>query len=108
MNMGQMDIRAMGGTQIIVGLSAIIKVVPEAYTYAENIKIKAGSGTLEIVSKPIALTGSSAAGWGLGYPIGTSEVISIGGPAVYYLAATGATMTLAVLNGYTSGSTFSI
>lgn len=85
-----------------MGLSAIIKVAPTAYQYAEALKIFSGGGTLEIVSPPPALTGTSAVVWGTGYPLGASEVFSIGGPATFYLAATGATMVLAMALGRTA------
>jgi hypothetical protein len=86
-------------------LSAIVVVVPTAKQYAEAFKIFSGGGTLEVVSPPPALSGSSAAGWGNGYPVGANEVYSIGGPAVFYLAATGATMTIAMTIGRTAGAT---
>lgn len=95
----------MGATRIAVGLSAIIQISPTAYQYAEAIKIFSGGGTLELVAPPPALTGASAAGWGLGYPIGASEVLNVGGPAVMYLAASGATMVAAMYIGRTSGAT---
>lgn len=103
--MAQTDIYSMGATRINVGLSTIIRVTPTAYQYAENIKILAGGGTLEIIPTPLALSGASAVGWGLGYPIGASEVVSVSGPAVFYMAATGATMTATILLGYTAGAT---
>ena len=93
----------MGSTRISVGLSAIIKIQAGARQYAESIKIFSGGGTLEIVPIPVALTGSSAAGWGAGYPLGASEVFNIGGPATFYLAATGATMVAVMTLGYTPG-----
>jgi hypothetical protein len=101
----QNDIHVLGATRIPVGLSAIVRVLPSAYQYAECYKILSGAGTLEIVSPPPALSGSSAAGWGQGYPIGASEVQNIGGPAAFYLAATGATMTIAMIIGRTAGAT---
>jgi hypothetical protein len=78
--------------------------MPGPFQYAEMIKIFAAGGTLEIV--PSQLSGASTAAgnaWGKGYPIGSTEVINIGGPAAFYLAATGATMIAAVVLGYTPG-----
>lgn len=89
---------------MVIGLSAIVKINPSAYQYAENIRIYSGGGTLEIVPPPLALSGASCTGWGLGYPIGNGEAVSIDGGAVSYLAATGATMTVCMLIGYTSGA----
>lgn len=101
----QSDVYAMGATRIQIGLSAIIKCSGFAYEQGFNLKIFSGGGTLEIVPTPLALTGSSAIGWGLGYPIGASEVVSIQGPATFYLAATGATMVVAQAIAYTAGTT---
>lgn len=101
------EIRELGATLIVVGLSALVRVTPSAYGYAELLKIAAGSGTLEIVT-PIysgssaILSGSSAVRQGTGYPIGTSEAITVGGPASFYLAATGATMTAALMVGFST------
>lgn len=103
--MTQNDASVLGATQFAVGLSAIIKMQPTAYQYFQKIKILSGGGTLEIVTPPAALTGVSASGWGAGYPVGASEVISTDGPAVFYLAASGATMSVAMMIGRTTGST---
>lgn len=101
--MTQNDIATYGATQINVGLSAIIKVAPSANQYGTQLRVGSG-GSLEIVQTPIALTGSSATGWGTGFLV-TGTVSMINGPAAYYLAATGATVTVQILNGYTSGVT---
>lgn len=99
----QNQISVLGATRIAIGLSTIVRIMPSNYQYAENIKIVAGGGTLEVVPPPAALSGASASGWGLGYPIGSVEAIGVDGGAVVYLAATGATMTVGMLIGYTSG-----
>lgn len=101
----QSELSVIGGSLVLVGLSAIIKLNVSAYQYAMNFKIQAGGGTLEVVNPPAALTGSSAIGWGKGYPVGANEIISVSSPAVVYLAATGATMTVAAMLGYTTGAT---
>lgn len=103
--MGQTDINSIGATRITVGLSAIIRISPSAFQYSEGLKILSGGGTLEIVPCPLALSGSSTIGWGTGYPIGASETINVSGPAVFYLAASGATMVAAMTIGYTAGAT---
>lgn len=75
------------------------------------VKILSGGGTLEIHGTP---TGSTLAGAslapliGTGYLLGGSEVLSVDGPARFYLMATGATMIACLLKGltapgYTSG-----
>lgn len=101
----QNDLHVLGATRIPVGLSAIIAVKPTDFQYAESFKIFSGGGTLEIVPVPLALSGGSAAGWATGYPVGANEVMSIGGPAVFYMAATGATMVVAMTIGRTAGAT---
>ena len=101
-------IYAIGATRIIVGLSAIVKVGTVDSEAGAMVKILSGGGTLEIVPIPIALTGASAAGWNLGYPIGANEIFMFHGPATYYLAATGATMTLAFAPAYSSGVTLTV
>lgn len=105
MAMYQNDSVGIGATRIVVGLSAIVKVTPGAYWYSDTLKITAAGGTLEIVPVPVALSGSSAAGWGLGYMLGGTEVYNIGGPAKFYLAATGATMIASLAIGFTYGAT---
>lgn len=106
--MDQNNISLLGATRMVIGLSSILKISPSNFQYAENIKILGGSGTVEVIPPPIALSGSSATGWGTGYPIGDSEAISIEGGAVLYLAATSATMTVGMLVGYTSGATIRV
>jgi len=103
--MAQNDIFVLGATRIAVGLSQVLRVMPTDYQYAETFKIFSGGGTLEIV--PPCLSGSSTAAgnWGIGYPVGASEIVSVGGPAVFYLAATGATMTITMTLGRTAGAT---
>lgn len=104
--MTQNDLSVLGSTKFSVGLSQIIRITPSDYQYAQSLKILSGGGTLELV--PPALSGTStaaASGWGTGYPIGASEVFNFGGPAVFYLAATGATMVAVMVIGRTSGAT---
>lgn len=106
MSAWQNDINVLGGTQIFIGTSQVIRVTCTAgFQFANTFKIGAGGGTLEIV--PPQLSGSSTAAgnaWGKGYALGANEVFNIGGPAVMYFAATGATMTLALAIGYTQGA----
>ncbi len=101
----QSELSVLGATRITVGLSQIVRVMPGAYQYAEGIKIFSGGGTLEICPPALSGTSTAAGNWGTGYPIGASEVVNLGGPCVFYLAATGATMVATVLLGYTSGAT---
>lgn len=98
------DVYALGATIITVGLSAIVQVGPTENQIGLQMKKLAGN-TLEIVSRPPALTGSSAVVWGTGYKLGDTETLSIDGPARYYLAATGATVSLGVIIKYSQGAT---
>lgn len=102
----QNDIVSLGATLIPVGLSSIVAVRPTNYQFGETVKISSGGGTLEICPPPVALSGASALGWGLGYKLGATEAVAVGGPATFFLAATGATMIAAVLIGRTSGASF--
>lgn len=106
--MGQSDIYSLSATLITIGLSSIVAVRPTALQYGVGFKIdsRSGGGTLEVVPPPVALTGSSATGWGLGYKIGASESLQASGPATFFLAATGATMFAAVVFGRTAGASF--
>lgn len=101
----QSDLAVLGATRLIIGLSSILRVVATDHMYSRSLKIYSGGGTLEIVPVPVALSGSSCAGWGLGYPIGSGEVISTDGPTAFYLAATGATMVASMAVGFTYGAT---
>jgi len=103
--MTQRDLFSLSSTQIIVGLSQVIRVTPSANQYAEQFSIRSG-GSLEIV--PVQFSGSSSAAgsaWGKGYLVGATEVVKISGPAAFYLAATGSTVTVNLLLGYTAGAT---
>lgn len=106
--MGQSDIVLLGATLVPVGLSAIVAVRPTAYQYGVGIKIFSGgsSGTLEVCPPPVALSGASATGWSLGYPLATSESVQATGPTTFFLAAMGVTMVAAVIFGRTAGASF--
>jgi hypothetical protein len=99
------SVAVIGATRITIGLSALVKVSPMAFAKGGVIKIFSGGGTLEIIPQPIALSGTSAAGWGNGYPLAAAEVKAIDGPATFYLAATGATMVAAYCVNYSPGAT---
>lgn len=102
----QDSVQVMGVTRISVGLSALVKVSPIGFQNTITWKIGSGGGTLEIVPIPVALSGSSAAGWGTGYLVGASEIFNIGGPCFYYLAATGATMVVHAAISLSEGASF--
>lgn len=99
----QNEISIIGATRFAVGISQILRVMPSGYQYAETLQYVSG-GSLEIV--PPQLSGASTASHpgGTGKILGTTEVYSIGGPAVFYLAATGATAIASMTLGYTAGA----
>ncbi len=103
----QLDVKAFGGTQINVGLSSIVAIYPSPFQITESFKIVAGAGTLWVAPcAPPALTGTSAAAKiATGYPLASTEIVCVGGPATFYLSAAAATMTVGLALGYTSGYT---
>jgi len=104
--MSQSDIYGVGATRVAIGLSQVICVKPSSYQYAEGIKILSGGGTLEIVAPQFSGSSTQAGNaWGTGYPLSANEVFNVGGPAPIYFAATGATMIVGMVLGYTSGVT---
>lgn len=102
----QAEIVYVGATQLVVGVSSILKVQPSAYSFGYNLKLFSGS-SLEFVNSCATLTGTGATGWGTGYLIGSSESVTFDGPATFYLAATGATAVVHCLMGKTAGASFS-
>lgn len=102
----QSDIKAIGATRIPIGLSQVLRIMPSGCQYAETMKILSGGGTLELVGSQFSGSSTQAGNaWGTGYPLGLNEIYNVGGPAVFYLCATGATMILAMTLGYTDGAT---
>lgn len=88
--------KVIGGTQIVVGLSAIVQVTSEAYVNGWTIK-KFSGGSLTIVSATTSTIGT-------GYVVGDSEAINVDGPAMFYLSAVGATVTVHALQSKSSGA----
>lgn len=86
----------MGSTQLSIGLSATVRVVPQAGQNGGFFKILSGGGTLAIVN------GISSIASG-GYIIASGEAISFSGPGVFYLAAAGATMTVGLCTNFSQG-----
>ncbi len=104
--MNQNEVAVYGATRFAIGTSTIVRVVAGDHVVSGNLRILAAGGTLEIVEP--ALSGSStaaASGWGTGYAVGASEIISFYGPASFYFATTGATMTIGMMLGRTAGAT---
>lgn len=94
----------IGATRFAVGLSAIHKVQAGAFDLQRCLKrVTAGGGILEVVPIPQALFGASASGWGMGYALDKDDVISTYGE--FYLACSGQTVSVAMVNGYAFGHT---
>lgn len=91
----QDDVLSLRAVRVSIGPSTIIGVTVAATQFACVLKVAAGgsSGTMEV--------GGTALTWGAGYPIGASEVLSINACGTFYLAASGVTMTAALLFGDT-------
>jgi len=99
------DIYLLGATQLVIGTSAILHFANAQQFVGSGVLKRMSGGSLEIVSAPPALTGSSAVVWGTGYLLEPTESVAIGGPASFYLAATGATVIAGYIFGKTNGAT---
>lgn len=100
----QNDIASLGATRFAVGLSQVLRVSQTQNVYAQSYKIISG-GSLEIVPPCLSGSSTSTGNWGVGYLFGSAEVVSVGGPATAYFAATGATVVVGAVLGFTYGAT---
>jgi len=91
---------SMGATQVIIGPSLTAEIKAPSHFHRWLFKKFAG-GSLAIVSG-ISNVASQ------GYMMGDNEVISVYGPAKFYLAASGATVTVHIAHGHTAGWTNAI
>lgn len=111
MGNSQNEVYVMGGTQMVLGtLGASVfptLVSPPSGCVGIQYKLLGAAGsTVQIV--PNAISGASIGGATAittigGYPLVTSETSPIIGPASFYLAATGATATVALNFLFSSG-----
>lgn len=100
---GQRDVYSMGATRYSVGTSQILRLAPLPGAAMSVLKYISG-GSLEIVNPVLSGASTAAAsGWGAGYLMGTTETMPIYGPAVFYLAASGATCVVALATGFSAG-----
>lgn len=89
--MSREDILALSGTRMSIGLSSIIGVTIGQFQNGIMVKLITG-GTLEI--------GGASLLWGQGWPFtASSETIGFNGSGTFYLCASGATCTVALLKG---------
>jgi hypothetical protein len=88
----------MGVSLIVVGLSATVSVVPREGVLGGFISIKSGGGTLSLVNGASAISSD-------GYNVSATDRVEFNGPAKFFLAAAGATMTAAYVMRYSAGAT---
>lgn len=106
----QNEIYFMGATQIplsVLGASVFpTQIKPPQFCVGMQYKIITGGGTVQILPNAIAnQTISGATAVIGGYPLVTGEMYPIVGPAAFYIAATGATATVALNFFFSSGAT---
>ena len=87
----------MGATTLTVGTGVSLTVLVNMGRNVNGglLKIGTGAGTLSIVNLGQGAT--------QGYAIGANEVVSISGPAIFYLTAASATMTASLALSYSAG-----
>jgi hypothetical protein len=91
------DIANLLPERIIVGPSAIVGVTAFVHQSFVNIKILSG-GSLEIGGTYALSSGATTAfTWGNGYLLGATEILGFNATGNFFLAATGATVTVFVL-----------
>lgn len=104
----QDSIFSFGATRLVIspGATLAVLVYQEPYENRSILKYFSG-GSLEIYGATYGATATAAQlvvmGTSGGYLLGTTESMSIAGPARYYLMATGATCTAMLLKGFTAG-----
>ncbi len=98
----QEDVQAIVTQQVAVGNSGgfYVGVTGGVGVNSQVIKYFSG-GSLAIYGDTVSAAGASTLN---GYLMGTSEALNIGGPAAYYLVATGATAVVMILRTKTAGN----
>lgn len=103
----------LGGTQLTLGiLGASVfptKIYPPAGCVSLRYKLLSGAGSTVHVL-PNLMVGASVGGATAisnvgGYPLVSGEMHIVNGPATFYLAASGATATVAILFEYSAHGT---
>lgn len=85
----------VGITLVPIGITSGVQLSPGRGVLTQTLKWQSG-GTLAMVNQAGATTAQ-------GYILGTSEVVNIGGPATFFLAASGSTAIAAIAFGYSAG-----
>ncbi len=88
------SIQTILGSRGSVGLSSITGITVMSSLSAWQLKMVSG-GTLEVGV-------TSGGGWGAGYIMQTGEILNVLGPGTFYLAASGATCTYHLIQGFNS------
>lgn len=95
-------------SRINVGVGSTIAILVEPIVGQQNIVLKYFSGgTLEIlgVSAGVTLTAAQLGTANqTGYLMGTTEVLTLDGPARFYLSSTAATTIVMVIRGKSAGT----
>jgi len=88
------------------GATNAVLISPGAYIRASLVKYFSGGSISIFGANSNAFGGSAAwtgtslvAGFSQAYMLATTEILSIGGPVQYYLAATGSTAVASILQG---------
>lgn len=89
----------MGATQLTVGLSICVQVVPDRHVIGYQFKRQSG-GTLAIVQGQSMLTTS-------GYILDATEIVTVYGPASFFLAAAGTASVVGIVFKYSQGFSLS-
>ena len=97
MGYGNQGCYALSATLLVVGLSTTVAVTFGSQQLGGFFKIQAGGGTLALVSGASAISTS-------GYLLSAGEVIECDGPAKFFLAAAGATMTVGLVTRHSNGA----
>lgn len=93
----------LGGRRITVGASQVVGVTSGAFNQGfvlKKISPEEHGGTFTL-----ALVDGPSYAWNTGYVLSDYEVISVSGPATFYLAAAGVTAIIQMSRTYSVGST---
>ena len=89
----------LGVSHIVVGLSATVETKPGPGVLSGFLSIHAGGGTLAIVNGASNISTE-------GYLVKANERVQLQGPAKFYLAAAGATMTASFVRRFSQGASY--
>lgn len=104
------SVMTLGATRMVIPVGSSLALYVDINATENNLLFKYYSGgTLEIfgATGPLGSTLTQAqltASNQTGYLVGTSEILSIGGPCRFYLSATGATCIVHMIRGRSAGN----